>query len=177
MNHSKYVPEEEMKTRTALTALLLTLGIAAPGPSAWAVGTEGNPDGASYSTPPIARLIMGNIGRFLVLRSELNITDQQRQQIRGAVKRHRDEIRPVAQTILEKKRALREAVLTKPGDEEAIRKAASELGKAIGDASVVASKVVAGAKGSLKPEQVERIRQFRVGVDKAETEWLEHMGR
>jgi Spy/CpxP family protein refolding chaperone len=127
--------------------------------------------------PPIARVITGNIGRLLVLRSELNVTDAQREQIVGVVKSHRQEIQPVAKAILEKKRELREAVIFKPGDEQAIRKAAENLGKAIADAAVVASRVIGQAKGALTVEQLERIRQYRASCDRAETGWLDRIAQ
>ncbi len=120
---------------------------------------------------------MGNIGRFLVLRSELGLTNDQRKRIAGIVKNHRDEIRPVAKALLEKRRALKEAVINKPGDEAAIRTAATDLGKTIGDASVLASKVVAQVKPVLTPQQVERIENFRAGTQKATSDWLDQMGK
>lgn len=158
---------------TRMTAIVvLALGIVPLAFISWAAEPAGETGIASICTPPIARLITGNIGRLLVLRSELNVTYAQRRQIAGVLKSHRQEIAPVAKAIVEKKRALREAVVLKPGDDQAIRKAADDLGKAIGDAAVVASRVIGEAKGALTADQLERIRDFRAGCDKAEMGWV-----
>ena len=166
-----------MKTKKMRAILLLTLGIMPLALTSWAGEPTGEKETTSICMPPIARLITGNLGRLLVLRSELNVTDAQRQQIAGVVKSHRHEIQPVAKAILEKKRALREAVILNPGDEPAIRKAAENLGKAIGDAAMVASRVIGQAKGALTAKQLERIRQFRVSCDQAETGWLDRIAQ
>jgi Spy/CpxP family protein refolding chaperone len=167
-----------MNARKTIAIVVLTIGIIPLSVASW--GAENTPDQngpAGFGMPGIGRLISGNIGRLLVLKSELNITPAQRHQIASAVKSHRQEIAPVAKAVLEKKRALRDVVLLKPGDEKAIRKASEELGKAIGDAAVVASKVVDQAKGALTQEQQERIHLFRASCKKAETDWVESIGQ
>jgi Spy/CpxP family protein refolding chaperone len=156
------------------TLVAAILAISAPG---WGGQTTGGDDPTFFGASPLKRLIVGNIGRFLVLRSELNVTPEQRSKIAGTVKRHRNEIRPVAKDVLEKRKALREAVLATPKNEEAIRKAANDLGKAIGDASVLASKVIAEARTALTPEQIERIRKFRMEKDNATMAWVDKIGR
>lgn len=163
-----------MNTRKTIALLILALGIVPLAAESWAAEPPTEPAGpGGLGMPGLGRLITGNIGRLLVLRSELNMTAAQRHQIQSVVKSHRQEIAPVAKAVVEKKRALREAVMNKAGDEKAIRAAADELGKAIGDAAVVASKVIDQSKGSLTHEQLERIQQFRAGCKKAETDWVE----
>jgi Spy/CpxP family protein refolding chaperone len=145
--------------------------------NAWAAEPPAKADFETLGQSPFAKLITGNIGRLLVLRSELGITADQKNKIIGIVKSHRHEIRPVVKTIVEKRRALREAVLNKPGDETAIRGAASEMGKAIGDAAVLASKIVAQVKPELTSKQIERIEKFRADTQKATTDWLDQIGK
>ncbi len=62
-------------------------------------------------------------------------------------------LKPVA----EKRRALRDATLAENPNEATIRDAADELGKAIGDAAVVGSKIKAEIHKVLTPEQQEKI--------------------
>jgi Spy/CpxP family protein refolding chaperone len=112
-----------------------------------------------------------------VLRSELNITGDQRKKIAAEIKSHKDEIRPVAKEIFEKRQALRDAVLNKPGDQQAIMAAANDLGKAIGDAAVLASKVIAKVKPMLTSEQQERIKNFKMANDRATAEWIGQIGQ
>jgi len=150
---------------------LLVLGmVAVPSIAAETAKEHGDPQ--LSGPPPLGRLIMGNIGRFLVLRSELNITADQKKKIAAEIKSHKDEIRPVVKEIFEKRKALRDAVLNKPGDRQAITAAANDLGKAIGDAAVLASNVIAKLKPVLTSEQQERIKNFRMANDKAVAEWI-----
>jgi len=150
------------------------LAVSAPG---WGAQPAGGDDPSAFCAPPIARLIAGNIGRFLIIRSELNVTPEQRSKIAATVKSHQGEIRSVAKDILGKRTALREAVLATPNNEEAIRKAATDLGKAIGNAAVLASRVIAEARPALTSEQIERIRKFRMDNDKATTAWVDKIGQ
>ena len=70
-----------------------------------------------------------------------------------------------------------DAVLNKPGDRQAIMSAANDLGKAIGDTAVLASKVIAKVKPVLTSEQQERIKNFRMANDKATAEWISQIGQ
>ncbi len=164
------------KVVSAMLVALLLLGMAAvPSIAAETVKEDGGAQLAG--PPPLAGLIMGNIGRVLVLGSELNISAEQRKKIAAEVKSHKDEIRPVAKEISEKRMALRDAVLNKPGDRQAIMAAANDLGKAIGDAAVLASKVIAKVKPVLTSEQQERIKNLRMANDKATAEWISQIGQ
>jgi Spy/CpxP family protein refolding chaperone len=166
-----------MNTRIIGAAFFLILAVVGLTTTSWAAEPAAKGDIQTIGQSPLAKLITGNIGRFLVLRSELGVTNDQKKKIVEIVKSHRDEIRPVVKTILEKRRALREAVVNKPGDETAIRSAATEMGKAIGDAAVLASKVVAQVKPVLTSQQIERIEKFRADTQKATTDWLDQMGK
>ena len=140
----------------------------------WAGQTAAEPAGrARLMHSAIGRFFTGQIGRLMVLRSELNVTDEQRDQIRDIVKGHRTEIVPVAQKVVEKRRALRTAVLAANPDEKAIRAAADDLGKAIGDAAVLASKVAGEVKPVLTQEQRDRIGQFRAEREGATDTFLQ----
>jgi Spy/CpxP family protein refolding chaperone len=116
---------------------------------------------------PLRTFIQGQIGRLMTLRSDLDVTNEQREAIKKIVQGHKVEIIAVATPIVEKRRALRDATLAKTPDETAIRAAASDLGKAIGDAAVLASKVKGEVAKELTPEQQKKIEQFRLGSDQA----------
>jgi len=167
-----------MKSRSIVAVAVLMLAMSVMGsPSPAQAGPADEIAGANFCMPPIGRLIAGNIGRLLVLKSELNVTDEQKRKIAATVKSHRDEIRPVAQTVIEKRKALREAVMAQPANDQAIRAAATDLGKAIGDAAVVASKVIGEARGALKPDQIERIQKFRASCDDSVADWVKTIGQ
>lgn len=109
---------------------------------------------------PLGRFVTGRLGRLLVLRSELNVTAEQRDQIRAVVVSHRPEIAATVKTLHQKRATLRDAVLAQEADEAKIRAAADELGKAVGDAAVKAAKLKREVAPILTAEQRERIGQF-----------------
>ncbi len=166
-----------MHPKRMIVVIFLAAGIAAVAGIAWAEGSGIAASAERFCSPPVARMIAGNIGRLLVLRSEIGITDEQKSKVRAVVKNHRSEIVPVAKAVHEKRKALRDLVLDKPNDQPAIRTAANELGKAIADASVVASRVVTDARKVLTPEQDKQIRSFRANVDKSVETWLDQIGQ
>jgi len=124
---------------------------------------------------PLRMLVSGQFGRLLTLRSELDVTTEQRQQIRGIVKNHRQEIAAALKPVAEKRRALRDATLAENANEAAIYAAADELGKAIGDAAVVGAKIKAEIRPVLTPEQREKIEQFRQQSETAVDKFLTGM--
>jgi Spy/CpxP family protein refolding chaperone len=121
----------------------------------------------------IHQLIAGHIGRLMTLRSELNITDEQKAKIKETLKAEKPEIAKVAKGIWDKRTALVNAVLAGQSDEQTLRKDADELGKAIGDAAVLASKIVGQIKPVLTSEQQEKIKKCREDGQKATAEFFE----
>jgi Spy/CpxP family protein refolding chaperone len=89
---------------------------------------------------PLGKLIAGNLGRMLVLRSELNLTQAQKTQIRDVLLSHRSEIVSTMQAVRAKQVALRDAVLEGKSEEE-VRAAAGELSDVIADTAVKATKL------------------------------------
>ncbi len=98
---------------------------------------------------------------FLVLREELNITETQREQFKTLIKENRAELAPVILGVMDKKQALHQAVFAEMPDDAAIRQAAEELGRSLGDAAVAASGVLQEARLILTQEQVTRLQEFR----------------
>lgn len=149
MFHSKW-------TAFLLVGVLATAAVGAP----LAATTAANfAQGPRLAQCPLGRLILGNLGRLMVLRSELNVTDQQRQQIVETLKAHKSEIAREAEQVWRKRNALRDAVTADAPNEKAIRKAADELGAAIGDAAVVAAKIRGEVAPVLTDDQKELIEK------------------
>jgi len=128
---------------------------------------------AELANTPLGRLIVGTIGRLLVLRSELNVTDEQRAKIREVLVGHKPEIAKEVKAVWVKRNALRDLVLSGKGDEAAIRQAADELGKAIGDAAVLGAKIRGEVAPILTDEQRELIKKFRQDNDQAATTFFQ----
>lgn len=124
---------------------------------------------------PLRMLVSGQFGRLLTLRSELGITADEREQIRGIVKSHRQELANVLKPMAEKRRALRDATLAEHPNEATIHAAAGELVKAIGDAAVVGAKIKAEVHSVLTPEQREKVSEFRHDTETAVDRFLAKM--
>ncbi len=127
--------------------------------------------GSRLAESPLGKLVSGNLGRWLVLRSELNVSDEQKAQIRETLVSHKPEIARAAKGVWAQRTALREAVLSGQ-DEAAVRKAADELGKSIGDAAVLAAKVVGQLKPILTEQQRQQIKATRADCDQAVERFL-----
>jgi Spy/CpxP family protein refolding chaperone len=161
-----------MRKRTIASLCLAGLSVCALGAAAAPRITAG--DGEAR---PLRMFIQGQLGRLMTLRSELNVTNEQREAIKKIVESHRSEIVTVAKPIVEERRALREATLAKNPNEETIRAAANELGKAIGDAAVLASKVKGEVGKVLTPEQMHKVEQFRLQSDNAVNGFIDNFAK
>ena len=117
-------------------------------------------------------MISGSIGRLMVLRSELNVTDEQRAQIREVLVSRRPAIAETVKSVRDKRVALRNAVLSGKADEAQIRAAAEELGKAIADAAVKGSKLRNEIAPILTDEQQKLIGKFLAENDAAVDKFL-----
>lgn len=116
---------------------------------------------------PLKMFWSGQLGRLMTLRAELGVTSEQRAEIRKIVQSHKSEIVAVAKPIVEKRRALREAVTAENPIESTIRAAANDLGKAIGDAAVLAAKIKPEVFKVLTPEQQKKVAEFRADSESA----------
>ena len=147
-------------TRPMAYVLAGLLGVAAiAGPPI--VRTANTAEHGKWADMALGRLISGHIGRLMVLRSELDLTDQQKAKLKETIGPRKPEIAKAAKGVWEKRTALVDAVLAEQPNEEAIRHAADDLGKAIGDAAVLASKVVADVRPVLASEQREKVQKCR----------------
>ena len=124
---------------------------------------------------PFGKLIEGHIGRLMVLKSELDVTKEQKTKIHDIVKSHKVDIAKAVKDIFEKKIALHNAILAEKPEEQAIRKAADEMGKSIGDASLLASKIAGEIKPVLTAEQREKIQKCRGGCEEATRKFLDKL--
>ncbi|MDQ7784160.1 MAG: hypothetical protein RDU20_14845 [Desulfomonilaceae bacterium] len=152
--------------------LLLTASLAA-----WGVGSGGAAGGTGLFDGSLKSHMIGQVGRLLVLRSQLDVTDEQKRKISVIIQSRMDEIVPAAESVIETRRALREAVLKEAPDEKEIRVAAEALGKSLGDASVLTSRIVAEARPILTTRQVKLVKDFRTSLDNATLDWLNQLGK
>lgn len=161
--------------RLAICAALIGFSVLAGGAALAGKGEAAA--GQRLMDTRLGKLVMGRAGRAATLRSELNLTDTQREAIKGVIQSHKKEIAKVAKPVMEKKRALRDAVLAETPDESAIRKASSELGNSLGDAAIELARVKAEikAKANLSSEQLKKSSQFRADNDLAMDDFFKQL--
>lgn len=162
-----------MRLRTIGTYFMaMSLAIAAAGSAAAAPPVD-----AFEEARPLRMFLSGQFGRLLQLRSELDLSDEQRTEIREIVKSHKSEIAAAMKPVVEKRRALREATLAETPNEQAIRTAAADLGKALGDVAVVGAKIKAEVREVLTPEQREKIKSHRTEADAAVDQFIDEAAK
>ncbi len=122
---------------------------------------------------PLKRLLMGELGRNFTLRSELDITAEQRSQIHRVLQQRRGLLKPTVTKIVAAKRALRDAVLAEEADEKKVRKAASRLGDVIGEVALHVAAIVRDVRPILTEEQLTLIEDHAAERDIAVDEWIE----
>lgn len=123
------------------------------------------------------KMLRGQLARAVELREELDLTEEQRGQLKGIAMAHRDELRPLMGDVLTHKRALREAVLAEEIDEAAIRAEAEALGEAIGDAALAMAEVGAEMREVLTDRQLELIRESAEEREAAAEQLLSEVGQ
>lgn len=126
---------------------------------------------------PLRRLIGAQIGRMMTLKSEMDMSDEQREKIKVIVVSHRAEIAAVAKPLVDKRRALMDAVLAQPADQKAIRAAADDLGKAIGDGAVLAARIKAEVAPVFMAEQTGKMAEFRKQSEQAVDKFISEIGQ
>jgi Spy/CpxP family protein refolding chaperone len=126
---------------------------------------------------PLGRVVSGCLGRAMVLHSEINITAEQKAKIHDILKSNRAEIAATVKSVQDKRVALRKAVLSGQADEAQIRAAADDLGKAISDAAVKASKLRSAIAPILTDDQRHLIGKFLVDNDAAIDKFLENAAK
>jgi Spy/CpxP family protein refolding chaperone len=155
---------------------LVVLGVLGLCSVAWAAAPAAptfGPGGFPGAHTPLGRLISGSIGRLMVLRSDLALTDVQRMQVRELLVQHRAEIAATVKSVRDCRVELRDMVLRGDADEATIKAAADKLGTAIGDAAVKATKLRNDLAPILTDEQKARLREFVANQDGAVDKLLE----
>jgi len=165
-----------MTTRKAMIAGAILTAIVLIGfATTWAVGQPAA-DPQDEAGRPFMRLIRGQIARTIVLRQDLNLTDEQRAELRGILSAHKAEFKPLAEEAVAHKRALRAAVMAEHPDEAAIRAEATALGSVMGDIAVAVAGIAGEARQVLTPEQMSLIDESLAQREAAVDEWLGQLG-
>ncbi len=103
----------------------------------------------------------GRIGGVL---RHLDLTGEQREAIRGAVRRHRESGQPLRQQLGAARRALRDEVRSGGADEAAIRALAAEVAPLAADAAVRRAALHAEIRDLLTDEQRTQLDELRANA-------------
>ncbi|MGN6370645.1 MAG: Spy/CpxP family protein refolding chaperone [Phycisphaerae bacterium] len=156
---------------------LLTVGMVPAGVKVLAQETAAQTDHpARARNGPLANFIRATLGRLTTLRAELDLTDAQKQQLRQIVQSHKSEIIAAMKPVIEKRRALHDAILAETTDEKAIRAAADDLGHSLGDLSVLAARIKQEAAAVLTPDQKQKLADFRQQMEKSVDDLMNKIG-
>lgn len=98
---------------------------------------------------------------WMQARFKLDLTDQQRTKIRDILQSSRDQMQKTMQDLIGKRQALQKQVQSDKPDEKAIRSAADDLAKAIGDRAVLRSKIRSQVRDVLTDDQRKKLDTLR----------------
>jgi len=105
--------------------------------------------------------------------SALQLSDDQRAQIKNIFANSRESIRPLHQQLQEKRTALRKATAASPFDEERIRSLAQELSSVEMEMIVLRARLMNEALGVLTSEQRAKLEERRQQRQQRFKEWQE----
>ncbi|MEW6367788.1 MAG: Spy/CpxP family protein refolding chaperone [Acidobacteriota bacterium] len=154
----------------ALAGVLL-MGMAGAGGGGGSRGAE------RLGDSPLARLIRWSICRMVMLGEELDLTAEQRERIAEVMDSHRKEAQPIVRNVVDKRRVLRDAMLSDEISEKVIREAAVDLGSAMGEAAILRARIGKEARQVLTEEQIEVLMQFIEERDNRVDQWIDQLGR
>ena len=113
---------------------------------------------------------------FERLSSELGLTDAQKAQVRGVLKTHADEIVAQVQAGIDARKALHEAVIAQPPDENVIRSLAARVGEVHGNGAMLIVKIRSEIWPILTPEQQQKFVAFHEKMGRRGSEAVQSLG-
>ncbi len=123
-------------SKIMLWALVITLSIAGVGATVAAEsGALGS--GQSWRNLPGGRLLQGQIGRLMSLRAELNLSDEQRSQIRQMPHSKKSQISKLLTQLVEQRSTLRDMAIQETPDKKTIQKTSDQMAKTVAQAAIL----------------------------------------
>jgi protein CpxP len=113
----------------------------------------------------------GGHGPGLEMLRQLDLTDQQREQIRGIVQSHRTDFQQAREKLRTAFEAQRAAADATPPDEATIRSKATDVAAAQADLIVLGTKVRAEVFQVLTPEQQAKAQELKAQREQRRQQW------
>lgn len=161
--------------RISLAVVLLAIGTLALA-SVPAVGAKAGWGDGTFAGTPMGQLIFGRMERAKQLRADLNVTADQRAEIKEVIVAHRREIGTAMKSLRGAKVDLRDLVLTDGSKEADIRAAANALGTEIGNAAVLAAELRDEIAPILTDDQHALIDEFIAANDSEVGQFMKEAG-
>jgi Spy/CpxP family protein refolding chaperone len=98
---------------------------------------------------------------FAQVSQALDLTDDQKTKIKDVLRTHADEIKTQMRSWGTARRALRDAMMTMPADENAIRAAAEQVGQIQANGALLFARLRAEIDPILTPDQKDRLQKFQ----------------
>ncbi|MEK7270336.1 MAG: Spy/CpxP family protein refolding chaperone [Planctomycetota bacterium] len=128
-------------------------------------GAKAAPAGVAAGKRPLLRAFREAAFRLWQLKDELDVTDEQKASLRKTLVTYKDEFVAAVKGIHAARKKLSAAVRAETTDEAAIRAAAADVGKSIGDMAVLAAKARKDVLAIMTPEQRRSIEAAREAVE------------
>jgi periplasmic protein CpxP/Spy len=144
---------------------------AQPGPGAGMGEPRGGMMGQKRMGP--GGMMDPGAGGFGLPLRQLDLTDQQRTQVRTIMEVHAQEFRAIGDRMREAHRALHQVVTAGTVDEGAIRMASAQLAEVQADGAVLRARVHSEVFNVLTPEQRQRAEQLRQQFEQRREQRLE----
>jgi len=117
----------------------------------------------------------GGFGGPMAILRQLDLTEDQRAQVRQVMDSHRDELRASGERVMAAHRAQNDAVTAAQFDEQAVRAKAAELAAAEADAAVLRAKVHSEVFAVLTPEQQAKAAELKAQREARAQQFRERM--
>ncbi len=138
-------------------AFTLAAGLVVPAPAV-AQDTSGQQQPAPRR---VARMQHRGAQPMLRGMRQLNLTEEQRQQVRDTMQRHREELKTVGEQLRAARQALHAATDAEVVDQEAVRAATSQMAEAQAQGAILRAKIRQEVFALLTPEQQEKAKALR----------------
>jgi Spy/CpxP family protein refolding chaperone len=138
-------------------AFTLAAGLVVPAPAV-AQDTNGQQQPAPRR---VARMQHRGAQPMLRGMRQLNLTEEQRQQVRDTMQRHRDELKALGAQLRAARQALRTATDAEVVDQGAVRAATSQMAEAQAQGALLRAKIRQEVFALLTPEQQEQAKALR----------------
>lgn len=137
----------------AVTGVVVAAGLLA----AHAVSAQ--PRGRGFGGP--GRGFAGGFGGPPLLLRQLDLTAEQREQVRTIFEQQREELRAAGERLRAAEQGRQEAITAVPYDEQAIRNSSNEIAAAMTDLAIVEARIHSQIHALLTPEQQAKADELR----------------